>query len=117
MQEEDTVQEALLFLARISAVKSEDDEVFKTILEFWQYFAKELYRAETAAGSGIMDHGSMSMGGQRSGGGYAAVPLVPPLGAAAPPVRPPGAVDAMGAMGPASACKYGIKPYCNICES
>ena len=92
-------------MARISAVKSEDDEVFKTILEFWQYFAKELYGAETAAGSGIMDHGSMSMGGQRSGGGYAAVPLVPPLGTAAMPVRPPELSMQWGQVGPASACK------------
>ena len=77
--EEETVQEALSFLVRISSVKSEDDEVFKTVLDFWQYFAKELYQAETAAHAvgGRVAGGS---GGMGNAGGYAAVPLVPALG-------------------------------------
>ncbi len=104
MQEEETVQEALLFLTRISAIKSEDDDVFKTVLEFWQYFAKELYTTETAAGSGMMgSHGGMGMGGQRSGGGYSAVPLVPPLGVAGLPPGPPGAQGAPDISGPGGA--------------
>ena len=79
IQEEQTLQLALNFLIRISSVKSEDDEVFKTVLDFWQYFAKELYQAETSA---VAVGGRSGVFGSAGGaaGGYTAVPLVPPLG-------------------------------------
>jgi exportin-1 len=41
---------ALEYLLRISKIRSEDDEVFKTTLEFWQHFAKELYTSEIQKG-------------------------------------------------------------------
>ena len=44
------VDTALQYLLRISRVRSEDDEVFKTTLEFWQHFAKELYVSESEKG-------------------------------------------------------------------
>jgi len=40
----------LQYLLRISKIRSEDDEVFKTTLEFWQHFAKELYASELQKG-------------------------------------------------------------------
>lgn len=83
IQEEQTVQEALHFLTRISSVKSEDDEVFKTVLDFWQYFAKELYQAETAAVAVGGRSGAFGSSGSGAGG-YTAVPLVPPLGQQGP---------------------------------
>lgn len=56
------VQEALLYMIRVSEVN--DEEIFKTCLEFWNHFAKELYTADiqwkTSQGSASI---SMSMNG------------------------------------------------------
>lgn len=41
---EETVTESLYYMIRISEV--DDDEVFKTCLDFWSHFAKELYCAD-----------------------------------------------------------------------
>jgi exportin-1 len=43
---EDFVVGALIYLIRISEVN--DEEIFKTCLEFWSHFAKELYTADVA---------------------------------------------------------------------
>jgi len=53
---------ALQYLLRISKIKSEDDEVFKTTLEFWQHFAKELYASELHKGLLRDKEGAMSSG-------------------------------------------------------
>lgn len=44
---EATVVEALLFLIRISKIEQlEDDDIFKTCLEFWVSFTKDLYTSD-----------------------------------------------------------------------
>ena len=45
MAHQETTISALLYMVRISEV--EDEEVFKTCLEFWHYFSKELHMAAT----------------------------------------------------------------------
>ena len=56
------VDTALGYLLRISSIRCEDDEIFKTVLEFWQHFSKELYTHEV--NWGCLRGGS---GGKNSG--------------------------------------------------
>eukprot|EP00599_Poterioochromonas_sp_BG-1_P007690 CAMPEP_0173141940 /NCGR_PEP_ID=MMETSP1105-20130129/5798_1 /TAXON_ID=2985 /ORGANISM="Ochromonas sp., Strain BG-1" /LENGTH=1076 /DNA_ID=CAMNT_0014055249 /DNA_START=326 /DNA_END=3556 /DNA_ORIENTATION=+ len=44
------VLESLVYLIRVSEV--DDEEIFKTCLEFWSHFAKELYNADVAFKTG-----------------------------------------------------------------
>ena len=43
--EEAIVYESLVYMVRVSEV--EDEEIFKTCLDFWVYFSKELYNADS----------------------------------------------------------------------
>ena len=66
--------EALVYMVRESSV--EDEDIFKTCLEFWSHFAKELYNAEaqrkvsSSNGSGL-GVGGMSIGSAPLNGGGA----------------------------------------------
>jgi exportin-1 len=72
---EAVVVEALIYMVRVSSV--EDEDVFKTCLEFWSHFARELYNAEAqwkiaaSNGAAMTYSGSLGMGGLSglSGGG------------------------------------------------
>jgi len=44
LQHEEVVVEALVYMVRVSSV--DDEDVFKTCLEFWVHFTKDLYSAE-----------------------------------------------------------------------
>lgn len=46
LMHEAVLLEALMFLVRISEVEDEDGEIFKTCLEFWVVFTKDLYTAD-----------------------------------------------------------------------
>jgi exportin-1 len=58
LQHEAVVVEALVYMVRVTSV--EDEDIFKTCLEFWSHFAKDLYNAEAAW---------KASGGLYSGGG------------------------------------------------
>mmetsp|Transcript_6605 Transcript_6605/g.11084 ORF Transcript_6605/g.11084 Transcript_6605/m.11084 type:complete len:1124 (+) Transcript_6605:163-3534(+) len=88
---EEVVVEALVYMVRVSSV--DDEDIFKTCLEFWSHFCRELYLAETmsknaaAAASG----GAAAAGG--GGGGNGSSTGVPSSSAAAssqtPATAPP----------------------------
>ena len=65
LQHEAVVVEALVYMVRISAV--EDEDIFKTCLEFWVHFTKELYSAEVSWKSASSGSGMLSSGGSAYG--------------------------------------------------
>ena len=76
---EAVVVEALLYMIRVSSV--EDEDIFKTCLEFWSHFARELYNAEAqwkaGASNGMGGLSGMSIGGSALGPGAVASSLRP----------------------------------------
>jgi exportin-1 len=72
---EATVTESLYYMIRISEV--DDDEIFKTCLDFWNHFAKELYCADillkSSSAAGLQSSGQVGFGqsnGQFQNNGY-----------------------------------------------
>lgn len=61
---EAVVVEALVYMVRVSEV--EDEDVFKTCLEFWAHFCRELYNAEaqfrSIGGANLGTMGGMGVG-------------------------------------------------------
>ena len=44
---EPVLKECLFYLIRLSSINDDDGEIFKTCLEFWSYFSKELYTKDS----------------------------------------------------------------------
>lgn len=74
-----TVTESLLYMVRISEVDDDENEIFKTCLDFWNHFAKELYCSNilqksspptgpTGGMQGMQNIGSVGSGSFSSGG-------------------------------------------------